>query len=144
MARLPTPMMVDDLQFFDNTTLVFTVKWAADDPYASMIDHIRVRFMMTNFLYVGVDDDAVLAEMESWEDLPLMGMGLSAVAGEMVPIVGWYAALDLLHRIDYRSPVIVTPDMPSGGIHVELFNGITSVAFQQRFVRLIAQARTAD
>ena len=153
MARLPTPIEVDDLRFASNTRLQFILKWASNDPYAGMIDHIRIRFMMTNLLDLGtgIDAAAVKAVMEAWGDLTLMGSGLSAADTELVP-AAWDQSLGTLHRIDYRSTKIVTPNADNvtagDNIHEEAFGvaapPVTSAAFQQRFVRLIAQARTPD
>ena len=146
MARLPTPMMVENLRFTGNMELQFTVKWASDDTYAAMIDHIRVRLMMTNLLDVGVDEDAVLAEMESWNDILRDTAGLSSAGIESLP-TGWDPNLAQLHRIDYRSPVVVNPGndnaTPGDMTHEEDYT-VTDVAFQQRFVRLVAQARTPN
>ena len=156
MARLPTPIRVDNLRFTGNTRLAFTVKWASDDPFAGMIDHIRLRFMMTNLLDLGpgIDADVVNEVMEAWDDLTLTGPGLSAADTEAVPTMppAWDANLGTLHRIDYRSAKIATPDADNAtagdNIHEEEFgtaaSRITNAAFQQRFVRLIAQARTPD
>ena len=151
MARLPTPMMVDSLRFTGNTRVEFTVKWASNDPFAGMIDHIYVRFLMTNLLSVGmgIDDAAMLAEMEGWTDL-LVGPGAGPrhmVGAQPPPLpTSWDANLGTLHRIDYRSIAVPTPAVDKGGvadIHAEDYV-VTDTAFQQRFVRLIAQARTAD
>ena len=164
MARLPTLMMVSDLRFEGgNTQVKFTVKWASDDPYAAMIDHIRVRFMMTNLLALGVgdaDEDAAaaLTEMEGWVDymIPVPvppGEAKSAAGVEAVPAVSlgdlqdWDSHLGTLHRLDWRSPGGFTGELDNGvaddNFHEETWM-VSDPAFQQRFVRLIAQARTAD
>ena len=158
MARLPTPIRVDNLRFTGNTRLQFTLKWASNDPYAEKIDHIRLRFMMTNLLDLGtgIDADVVKAIMEAWNDItPLTGPGLSAADTEVVPTAApaWDMNLLTLHRIDYRSAKIVLPASDNGAmtndnIHEEVFGAAAPLvdddAFQQRFVRLIAQARTPD
>ena len=147
MARLPTPMMVDNLRFTDNTTLAFTVKWASDDPYAGMIDHIRVRFMMTNLLALGVGGAEIPPEdvkivMEEWTtELTILTAGT-----EPVP-TGWNPDLGVLHRIDDQSttPFDGTDDNATAGDNIHEEELTTShAAFQQRFVRLIAQARTRE
>ena len=147
MARLPTPMMVDDLRFTGNRQLEFTVKWASNDPFAGMIDHIYVRFMMTNLLALGVTEDVAGALMESDSDLT-MAVGTSAASTWALPAMLWDQNLGMLHRIDYRSAVVVAPDTDNvpgapADTHEETFM-VMDTAFQQRFVRLIAQARTAD
>ena len=147
MARLPTPMEVNDLRFTGNTELRFTVKWESDDDYADMIDHIRVRFMMTNLSDIGVDDATLKTEVEGWDDLGmLVAEGKSAADIEAVPS-SWDGELGTLHRIDYRGPHISDPgsDNATAGddTHEATFT-ITDASFQQRFVRLFAQARTAD
>ncbi len=147
MARLPTSVKVDNLRFTGNTTLAFTVKWESDDHYAGMIDHIRVRLMMTNLSAVGVDEAAVKMVMEGWDDIAQMGEGLSAPMEIDPPPDMWEDTL-VLHRIDYRSPNGIDGDDDNGvddddNVHEEAFT-IMDTSFQQRFVRLIAQARTAD
>ena len=152
MARLPTPLMVENLRFTGNATLAFTVKWESDHSQASDIDHIRVRFLMTNLFALGPSDEAIMETMESWEDLDIMGTGaqLSLASVEPIPTMDgevWSFGLGVFHRIDFRSDSVegeidngVAPD---DNIHEEEFE-VTDPSFQQRFVRLIAQARTPE
>ena len=48
MARLPTPTTITDLHFTADNSVEFELAWDGADTYASMIDHLRVRFMLTN------------------------------------------------------------------------------------------------
>ena len=69
MARLPTPTTITDLRFTADNSVAFELAWAGGDAYAGMIDHLRVRFMLTNLEEVGagITDAQVMTEMANWD-----------------------------------------------------------------------------
>ena len=52
MARLPMLVQITDLRFTADDRVTFTLEWPADIN-GDKIDHIRVRFLMTNLLSIG-------------------------------------------------------------------------------------------
>ena len=131
MARLPTPTTITDLRFTADNSVAFELAWAGGDAYASMIDHLRVRFMLTNLEEVGagITPAQVMTEMANWADTDI-------VADQATP-AGWDTNL-VIHQIgeDY--------DVADGTLDSPMDGTFTDDALRQRFVRCIVQARTAD
>ena len=101
------------------------------DDYAAQINHLRVRFMLTNLEEVGtgITDAQIGTEMEGWDDT-------DTLADQATP-TGWDANL-VIHQIGEDYAVTNgTADSPIAGT-------FTDDALRQRFVRCIVQARTAD
>ena len=133
MARLPTPTTITDLRFTADNSVEFELAWDGTDTYAGMIDHLRVRFMLTNLEEVGagITPAQIETEMEGWADT-------DTVADQATP-TGWDTNL-VIHQIgeDY------TPTAAEKTAGVMPNQPFTDDALRQRFVRCIVQARTAD
>lgn len=134
MARLPMPMKVTNLRFTADNAVSFRLEWDGAHAYASVIDHFRVRFMLTNLhdVGIGITDAQIQAEMESWDDQD------PPVAAETMLPTGWDANIKV-----YRGGMkLAAPADPTTTAMVD--GTFTNIGLMQRFVRCIAQARTAD
>ena len=129
MARLPMPMQVVDLRFETDTRVAFTIAWDPLDPYVDLMDHIRVRFLLTNLLALGAADDVVEDLLEALPD--------SDVVAAIPHPGGVYTPNLVMHYIGETYT-------PIDGASGTFTNTFTNAALQQRFVRCTAQPRVVD
>ena len=132
MARLPTPATIVDLRSTSATSIAATIRWDGDDSFAELIRGLYIRFLLSNLADLGVDEDIVSTEMESWDDYTDVGMPQPRI------IPGSHTLL-LLQYFDLSVPI--TEEEAKVGEY--LFEWRAPV-LAQHFIRIIVQARTAD
>ena len=130
MARLPMLAEISDLRFTSSISVAFTIRWDAADSYAHLIDEIRVRFLLSNLLDLGADDDAVAEFMEELDDWA------ATTASALTVPAGWASDLALYHI--GRTYTVSDADLSAARMSL----AFTDPSLRQRFVRAIAQSRT--
>ena len=139
MARLPMLVAVQDLRFTSDNTLGFTLRWDASAMFAASINHVRVRFMLTNLASVGmgITDADIKTLMEAWDDEDAVEDIATPATWESTLVI--HQIGDTYGRAADPGGVFTAAERAAGAAARSFTNGVV----RQRFVRCIAQARTA-